>query len=212
MPKFGDAEVSEETMLDYFRSRGKRVVTEEDYEKKASAANDLAKLRNLSGDNRSMDELAGVIKGQKDLEGKVAEKDAALAKLTKEVKINHVNTYVKAATGALGVKIADQFLSPLLNELYDIDPAVVGKETYDAKVKEVVAKANEVQIKTLTELGFAPGSGPVTPSFGSGGRVPEGDTGNAMNDMAKLLQNTAASNKGPAIGPIVPDWMRQAKQ
>lgn len=208
--KIGDLEVPDTALEAALKSLGKRVVEDNDYIKKAEAAADLSRFRAVTGENRSVDEIAEIIKKHEESEKKnktqaellkgevdrltaeLKKRDAETTQMKKEIQKQAVARHFQGIAEQLKVKVIPSILEKYQAEFYELDTSKVTQDELNLKVTEALKKASEEQTRELAALGLRGNTTQEGASFGAGmfGKPPE------SNDIYKLLDETAASARG----------------
>ena len=228
--KIGDIEVPDSAVEDFIKKSGKRIVDDDDYQKKASAAADLAKFRKVTGEDRSIEEIDKIIKEHsenerkqktqaelalaeaKRLEKLVKETEAKASALEFEIRKRDVTSYFEKVMAETGVKVIDPILEPERQKFYSIDPSSVTPEQLKEQVTQALLKAQTLQVGELAKLGFQGISPDQAQGFSVGGGITPKVPGvsqtpfTSETDMWAIMQKGAASPLGiPGIaGAIAP--------
>jgi hypothetical protein len=219
--KVGDLEIPDSALEAALKATGKRVVEEEDYKSKASAANDLAKFRKVTGDGRSVEEIEGIVKAYEEAQNKNKTQVELLTAETKrlqkeltaqagevkkaqlEVRKRDVKSYFEQAMEANSLKVIDPILEPFRQEFYTLDEANITPEILRERVGQALLKASEIQTGELARLGINGRSPePAGPSFGAGvASVTPGNARSASSevDLFKIMRETSAGPLGAAL-------------
>jgi hypothetical protein len=220
--KIGENEISEEALVEALKRSGKRVVELTDYEGKASAANDLSKLRSLIGDDRPVDKLAEAIKSLKakedatktkeellelkvkELSKAVEERDKFVNEAKKVAKQQYVKDKMNALMAKENVKVIDSIMEKHRSKFYDADLTQLTEDQFVAQAEEAVRNAFKEQQQELGNIGIKVDAPNVTPSFSDGGmRGSDGLTptgGGAVGVFEILKQTSSSSGIGAALG------------
>lgn len=228
--KIGDVEIPDSAFDEYIKRSGKRVVDDDDYQKKASAAADLAKFRKVTGEDRSIEEIDKIIKEHSENERKqktqaelalaeakrlqklVTETEAKATALEFEIRKRDVTSYFERVMAETGVRVIDPILEPERQKFYSVDPGSVTPEQLKEQVTQALLKAQTLQTGELAKLGFQGISPDQAGGFSVGGGITPKVPGvsqapfSSETDMWAIMQKGAASPLGiPGIaGPAAP--------
>lgn len=228
MAKIGDVEIPDEALESFFKKQGRRLVEESDYLKKSEAANDLAKWRAVTGENRSLDEVAEMVKKAEEAEKKnkteaellkaeldkikearKSERDQ-LKKLSMEVRSRAIKDYFDAAANKLGVKVIEPILEKRRQKFLEVDDSKMSKDELFTKVSEEIKEAYQEQVDSLKSLGIGDAPETETPFSAGGGfyqmpapgkQIPGGAS---PDEVWKVLNETAASVRTAGFDPLTP--------
>lgn len=223
--KVGDLEIPDSAIEAELKKLGKRFVDDDDYQKKASAAADLAKFRKITGEDRSIEDIDKIIKQFEDnerkqktqaelalaeakrLEKELKEAKANATALQFEIRKRDVTKYFDQVMTETGVRVIDPILEPERKRFYELDPSSVTPEQLKEQVTQSLLRAQELQSGELAKLGFHGISPDQAQSFTVGGgitsKVPGVSQAQNEGDMWAIMSKGAASPLGiPGIaGP-----------
>lgn len=208
--KIGDIEVPDGALEEAIKKLGRRVVDDKDYLAKSEAAGDLAKFRAVTGENRSVEDIAKIIKAYEEnerknkteaelMKGEVDRLKVELSKLAKEaeaakfeVRKNQVNKFFDSAMEKLAVRVIEPILQEFRDPFYTIDESKIDQPTLEKQVGEAITKAVEKQKNELARLGLG-NSAEQSPTNPFSGMVVTPGKGDMMADANAILGRTSSS-------------------
>jgi hypothetical protein len=231
--KIGDIEVPDQALEDVLKKSGKRLVDEKDYISKSEAAGDLAKFRAVTGESRSVDDLAKILKAHDETvkaEADKANKNKSEADLLRlevekvgkelirikkeaddakfEVRKNTVNKFFDALMEETKVRVIEPILDEFRKPFYTLDESAISQEDLVAKASLAITKASERQKAELARLGLGSAVAPTEENVPFGGLVVTPAKGEKINDVYELLRRTSTS---PMMSPFMAQIQSQQK-
>jgi len=175
---------------------GHRAISDEEFRRMSEAGNDIKKLkerlREAFGEDYDLEEVQAKLKGFEGLKSKnvdeiatklektTAEKKelkAQLETLNLQLKRERLSNILNARKLESGKKVIDEFVNPLLNDLYQLDDKLP-PEQLNPQVDAIIEKALQRQAEALTKLGApsinAQGISALPFNMGAGGGAGSG--------------------------------------
>jgi hypothetical protein len=197
---------------------GRRVVDDADYVKKAEAGNELQKLRLVAGENRTIEEIANLIKTYEDgekakktetellklkvdeLTRKMGDAEAEKLKIQKEVKKRDVVDYFREAAKKENINLIGPILDRIMEPFFNEDVKPENKADWDLRVKAALKEGSDYQTGELARLGVG-GAKQDDAGFSGGGITITRNSGIPLGseDIAGILKETAATPLGAPI-------------